>query len=294
MLEGSRGYWGKFRDVFDPDFRVQVRKGMAGVGDSAADPWCIGYFVDNEISWGDTDIALAQATLASPPTQAAKQAFMADLQAKYGSIEKLNAAWGVSHASWEALAAATTPPDAAKAHDDLAAFHARTCQTYFQTIREGLKEAAPNQLYLGCRFAWVNDAAAAAAARYCDVVSYNPYLRNVADFKMPGQPDVPLIIGEFHFGALDRGPFHTGLVGVDDQAQRAEAYKQYVRSALHHPQFVGCHWFQYMDEPTTGRALDEENYQIGFLDVVDTPYAETIQAAREIAQEMYRLRAGAD
>ena len=33
MLEGSQGYWGKFRDVFDPDFAVAVRKGMAGVGD---------------------------------------------------------------------------------------------------------------------------------------------------------------------------------------------------------------------------------------------------------------------
>jgi hypothetical protein len=61
----------------------------------------------------------------------------------------------------------------------------------------------------------------------------------------------------------------------------------YVRSALHHPQFVGCHWFQYRDEPVTGRVLDEENYQIGFVDVADTPYAETVAACRAVGYHLY-------
>jgi agarase len=43
-----------------------------------------------------------------------------------------------------------------------------------------------------------------------------------------------------------------------------------------------------MDEPTTGRAYDEENYQIGFVDVVDTPYRETIAACREVGYNLYR------
>jgi hypothetical protein len=63
-----------------------------------------------------------------------------------------------------------------------------------------------------------------------------------------------------------------------------------VLSALRHPQFVGCHWFQYCDEPATGRAWDEENYQIGFVDVADTPYAETIAASREVGDELYQER----
>jgi hypothetical protein len=58
--------------------------------------------------------------------------------------------------------------------------------------------------------------------------------------------------------------------------------------ALRHPQFVGCHWFKYADEPTTGRTLDEENYQIGFVDVADTPYPEIIQASRRVAEQLYR------
>jgi hypothetical protein len=129
-----------------------------------------------------------------------------------------------------------------------------------------------------------------AAAKYCDVVSYNLYQRDVADFQFDGGADVPLIIGEFHFGALDRGMFHTGLVPTASQQTRAEAYQQYVLGALHHPQFVGCHWFQYCDEPTTGRVYDEENYQIGFVDIADTPYAETIAASREVGERLYGKR----
>ncbi len=291
MIEGSEGYWGKFPDVFDPSFAASVRRAMAGKKSSSAnDPWCLGYFSDNEMSWGD-ETSLAIAALRSPVGQAAKQEFIADLQAKYGDIAKLNAAWGSAQASWEALAESREAPDQNKAHDDLTAFYTKCAETYFRTVHEAIRAVAPNQLYLGCRFAWVNERAAKAAARYCDVVSYNLYRRNIADFQYPGG-DKPLIVGEFHFGALDRGMFHTGLVPVENQAARAQAYRDYVLGAVRHPQFVGTHWFQWKDEPTTGRVYDEENYQIGFLSVADTPYAETIEASREVGQTLYQTRLG--
>jgi hypothetical protein len=290
-IEGSEGYWGKFPDVFDTSFAESLRRSMAAKKNkSAGDLWCIGYFSDNEMSWGD-ELSLAIATLKSSSQQAAKKIFLADLQAKYRDIAKLNSAWGTKHESWDALLEFRDAPETVKARDDLAAFYTRTAETYFRTVRDAIKAVAPNQLYLGCRFAWVNDRAAVAAAKYCDVVSYNIYRRSVADFKYPGG-DKPLIIGEFHFGALDRGMFHTGLVPVENQRARAQAYKDYVLGAARHPQFVGTHWFQYKDEPTTGRVYDEENYQIGFVDVADTPYAETIAVSREVGAVIYQTRLG--
>lgn len=287
FIEASEGYWGKFPDVFDPSFSNSIARAMAGKRNSSAnDPWCIGYFSDNEMSWGN-ETSLALAALKSPADQAAKRALIADLRFKYKTIEKLNTAWGTSHASWEDLLAARTAPDEQKARMDLTAFYTRAAEAYFRTVRDAIKAVAPNQLYLGCRFAWVNDLADLAAGKYCDVISYNLYQRSVADFKNPSS-DKPLIIGEFHFGALDRGLFHTGLVPVENQKARAESYKSYVLGALRHPQFVGTHWFQYMDEPTTGRVYDEENYQIGFVDIADTPYAETIAASREVGNQLYR------
>ena len=287
MIEGSEGYWGKFPDVFDPSFSNGLHFAMqAKRSGSANDPWCLGYFSDNEMSWGN-ETSLALGALKSPADQAAKLEFLTDLKAKYGDITNLNTAWGTAHATWAALGESRTAPDPGKARADLTAFYTKSAETYFHTVRDAIHAVAPHQLYLGCRFAWVNDWADRAAAKYCDVISYNLYQRRVADFQNPSH-DKPLLIGEFHLGARDRGLFHPGLVPVENQAARAQAYKDYVLGALQHPQFVGTHWFQWMDEPTTGRVYDEENYQIGFLDIADTPYRETIAASREVGGKLYR------
>ena len=288
-LEGSAGYWGKFRDVFDPSFKATLRTRLAREkGKSAGDPWCVGYFVDNEISCGD-DVSLAVAALMSPPDQQAKKVFIEDLKAKYKEIENLNQAWDTQHASWDALLQSREVPDKKKADADLAAFYTKTAETYFKICREAVKEVAPDNLYLGCRFAWVNDRAVRAAAKYCDVVSHNFYRREIESFRLPEGIDMPVIVGEFHFGALDLGMFHAGLVPVENQAERAEAYKNYVNGGLRNPCIVGTHWFQYGEQATTGRS-DGENYQIGFLDIADTPYIETIQACREVGYSIYEHR----
>jgi len=288
-MEGSKGYWGKFHDVFDPRFAEAIAKRMAREkGKSAGDPMCIGYFVDNELAWGN-DVSLSMAALSSGPNQPAKKAFIADLKAKYSTIDKLNAAWATKHESWTALLTSRTVPDKTKARADLTAFYTKTAETYFRIVRDSVKKIAPNQLYLGCRFAWVNDLAAKAASKYCDVVCYNQYKYSVKNLRMPGRIDKPIVIGEFHFGALDRGMFHTGLRKARNQKHRAELYESYVRGALRNPLIVGTHWFQYKDQATTGRG-DGENYQIGFMDICDTPYPEIIQAARSIGRDMYEYR----
>ena len=291
-IEGSEGYWGKFNDVFDPAFRENLRRNFSRQeGTTAGDPWCIGFFVDNELSWGD-EVSLAIASLISPPDQPAKKEFVSDLKEKYGSIEKLNAAWGTEHASWEAFLESQQPPDRKKAWADLTAFYTKIAETYFSTIRDELKKVAPHQLYLGCRFAWVNNRAARAATKFCDVVSYNRYTYSVEDQRLPGDINKPIIIGEFHFGALDRGMFHTGLKEATDQQHRAELYEAYVRGALRNRYIVGTHWFQFRDQPTTGRG-DGENYQIGFVDICDTPNSEIIAASRRIGNDLYTYRLNA-
>ena len=288
-LEGSEGYWGKFYDVFDPSFRLALRARLSSEkGKAVNDPWCIGYFVHNEIAWGD-EVSLAIAALVSPADQPAKKVFVDDLKTKYGTIDKLNETWGTKHLSWQALMQSQEAPDKKKAWSDLTAFYTKTAETYFKTIRDELKNVAPNQLYMGCRFAWVNDRAARAATKYCDIVSYNRYSYSVAEHRLPDDIDMPIIIGEFHFGALDRGMFHTGLRKTTDQQDRADKYKSYVQGALRNPYIVGTHWFQYKDQATTGRG-DGENYQIGFIDICDKPYPEIVKACREVGYNLYEYR----
>ena len=168
---------------------------------------------------------------------------------------------------------------------------AEVSEKYFSTVAGVLKEELPNHLYLGCRIAWGTDVIYRAAARYCDVVSVNIYSRAPVRDLPAGADDKPMINGEFHFGALDRGMFHTGLVATRDQGERARCYRDYVNACLDHPRFVGTHWFQWQDQPLTGRS-DGENYQIGFLSVTDTPYPELVKAARAVGATMYARRWG--
>jgi len=290
-IEGSEGFWGKFHDVFDPQFRQAVRTSMEKQKEGANDPWCIGYFVDNELSWGKLG-SLAEGTLRSPADQPAKKEFIKDLKNKYKDIQKLNQTWGTDHTSWSALLESTSPPTRKKAKEDLDAFYSKIALTYFKTIKEEQSRIAPNQNYLGCRFAWRNNRTIlSAAAKYCDIVSFNKYEYSVENVAMPEGIDKPIMIGEFHFGALDRGSFHLGVKAANNQEHRGELYQNYIQGALRNPAIVGAHWFQYMDEATTGRE-DGENYNVGFVSITDTPYEELIDSARLVTYPLFEYRYG--
>ena len=288
-IAGSHLGWWKFKDPFHTEFRANFRKQLLARQEELHDPWCIGFFVDNEISWGN-DTALAEWTLQSPATQPAKIEMLRQLKEKYGTIGRLNAAWTSDYADWDALLTSQQKPPAG-AKDDCAAFTVVLTEAYFKNIRDEFKAVAPNTLYLGCRFAGSTKAAVAIGAKYCDVISYNIYRHTLDEFKLPEGVDKPMMIGEFHFGALDRGLFHASLIPVADQAARGKAYTAYVTSALRHANVVGTHWHQFGDQPTTGR-FDGENFQNGFVDVCDNPYPETIAGIREVGYKMYQIRSG--
>lgn len=164
-------------------------------------------------------------------------------------------------------------------------------RAYFKAVREVLDEFAPDKLYLGCRSNSVafNRIAFEAQAEFCDVMSINHYDYNLSTFAETRGLDKPLIVGEYHFGAIDRGLAHTGLRTAPSQKQRARIYKHFVEEALKSDYIVGTHWFQYVDQCFTGRS-DGENYQIGFVDICDRPHPEMIEATRQIKEEMYELR----
>ena len=231
------------------------------------DPWCFGFFVDNELEWG-SETSLAQWTWESSDSQPAKIEFRRRLAAKYGKVP------------------------ARPSKEDMKEFSTVLCEAYFSTIRDEFKKAAPHKLYMGCRYAggYPKRFALAASVKYADVVSFNIYRRDLSEYKWwISAFDKPVVIGEFHCGALDRGPVSPGIVHVKDQNERAEVYRQFVTSALRHPLVVGVHWHQFSDQATSGR-FDGENLQVGWTDVCDTPYPETIQAVREMGARMYEIR----
>lgn len=286
-IEGSNGMWWKFTDPFDPAFRTDLQRQLKERKAELEDPWCLGFFVDNEINWG-TETSLAEWTLQSPSKQAAKIEMLKWLRLKYKTIGSLNKIWKSDYKSWEALLSSQEKPMAGAA-GDCREFSSAITEAYFKNIREEFKKIAPDKLYLGCRFARSNGHALRIGAKYCDVISYNIYSHTLDNFALPEGLDKPVMIGEFHFGALDRGLFHPGLIKTDNQEDRARCYERYVVSALRHPNIIGTHWHQFSDQATTGR-FDGENFQVGFVDVCDRPYAETVAKIREVGYSIYEIR----
>lgn len=286
MLEASSGYWGKMMDVFDPEFPGRVDENIRrDSAPFAANPLVVGYFVDNEMSW----TSIAASTLSCPPDQPARAVFIDRLKAKYDTLDAVNAAWGAAAKSWDALRLPDRQTDACKA--DAEAFEYAFAHHYFQTIAEAIDRHAPNQLYLGCRFTpfYCPKPVLQACADVVDVVSINFYLPMVPPSVL-SDIDKPVVIGEFHFGALDRGMFHTGLVAAANQDGCGELYAQYIRSVAEHPNFVGCHWFEYVDQPLTGRHMDGENYSIGLVSVVDVPHEPFLSHVKEANAGIYAHR----
>ena len=285
-------------DAFDPAFETALQERLqAEKGKSADDPWCIGYFVDNELWWGPGQKAdnVAHSVIQAAPGSASKQVFLADLQAKYNAIEKLNAVWGTDYASWDALRQSQKlPADLKKIAEDCGAFGLKFANHYFETVRKAVKSAAPNTLYLGCRFhGHIDTPVVQEAAKYCDVISYNVYDNTPGDRlnRFVGVVDKPFIVGEFGVSSDPlQTPFRGAQLSVDPNSRRAYLEK-YLQNAFNQPLLVGVHFFQFRDQPLTGRTDGEATLR-GFVDTTDTQHFDLIQANRRMAYPMYEKRFG--
>jgi len=287
-------------DPFDAGFEKAVRATLARTLEPAlGDPSCLGHFVDNEMPWGSTSSEAARYQVALAVAAAkgenfpARQELLKLLEARHGALAALNQAWNSTFETWQTVSAPPAP-FTPTAREDLARFTRHFARQYFRTVREAIRSIDPDHLYLGSRFHIYTPEVLEAAAEFVDVISFNVYQARIEPSRWAFLKDLdkPAIIGEFHFGALDRGMFHTGLVAAADQENRAAMFKEYIRSVVDQGNFVGAHWFQYTDQPLTGRTLDGENYNIGFVTVTDTPYPEMVRAAREVLSELYPRRAG--
>jgi hypothetical protein len=152
---------------------------------------------------------------------------------------------------------------------------------YLNVINAAVKKADPNHLNLGIRFGGTPPDYVIALAKDFDVYSLNKYRwEPPADYlaKIYSLVHKPMLLGEFHIGVPGRG-MAPGLVQAMNQKERGIAYQYYVEHAAAHPEVIGTHWFQWIDQPALGRP-DGENYNIGWVDVTDRPYDELIEAAK--------------
>lgn len=255
------GYMG-LPDVYAPEFAQAVDEACATqCGPRKTDPWLLGYFIANEPPWPGREIQLTNMI-----QEGADCPIKAELT--------------------KALAAGDTP-------EARRAFIYRCFEKFLDVTCKAVKKYDPNHLNLGLRFGGSAPDEMIKLCKVFDVFSINSYGTQVNQQlvergnRLTG---LPVIIGEFHFGTPGRG-LSAGLVQTADQAERGVAYRYYVENAAAIPALIGTHWFQWIDEPNTGRN-DGENYNIGMLDVTDLPYPEMVKAVQETQKRLFEVHSG--
>jgi hypothetical protein len=249
-------------DVYSDAFAQRVDLEAAQqLGERKDDPWMIGYFIGNEPPWPARESQLVDLVLTGPAS-ALQQRFKAEL------------AKGDTPAARKAMV------------------HAAFTR-YLEIVNAAVKRHDPNHLNLGIRFGGTPPDDVIALARGFDVYSMNKYRwAPPKDFidRVYAITHLPILIGEFHFGVPEHG-MAPGLVQAMNQAERGVAYSYYVEHAAEHPAIIGTHWFQWIDQPVTGRR-DGENYNIGWIDVTDRPYPELVAAAKATHAKLDDIHSG--
>ena len=276
---------GDIPDVYDPSFEKEtIRVCSRDFEKTKSQKWLVGYFLDNELPWFNIPYDVFELE----DTAYCKVAWLAKLKARYANIESLNKAWGISANSFEKIkwtGKHPTPQAKADMSELLGEFAAKFYAGWYKAI----KQADPNHLVLGSRIPYPMKEVVDACARNTDVLSFNHYGAH-----LPKEYDEyyrkyrkPMLIGEFDFDSLDAG-LRKAFVPVKNQKQRGVGYKYYTQQAAAKEYMVGTHYFQYVDEPLTGREDGESSFN-GFLSVTDRPYSELVSAARESNCKIYLI-----
>lgn len=253
-------------DVYDKDYEHKMALALKDFVTPLKDnPWLIGYFIGNEPAWLDEENRLCSIIL----------------QGKDRPIKL---------ALKQYLSANGDTPEHRKT------FIIDCFGKFLETSNRLLKQFDPNHLNLGIRFGNIMKLDE-RILRYCgqnfDVLSFNCYDL----FPNPQMMDraleiakLPMIIGEYHFGTIDRG-LAQSLWQVDNEVERGVAYRYYTERAYAHPGLIGTGYFQWCDQDLTGRN-DGENYNCGLIDVTDRPYKYQVEAMMETAKRLFRIHSG--
>jgi hypothetical protein len=252
-------------DVYVPDFNSKIEESCKKfVLAYKGNPWLIGYFIGNEPAWLEQEERLCSLILDGPdrPIKTRLNQFLSR----------------------------DDNPERRKE------FIHNTFKIFLETVDNAVKKYDPNHLNLGIRFGnvmGIDRNILEICKDIFDVLSFNCYdlypKREMMDraFEITG---LPMIIGEYHFGTVDRGMAQS-LWQVDSQQERGVAYRYYTERAYEHPGLIGTAWFQWCDQDLTGR-MDGENYNCGLVDVTDRPYPYLVEAMRETAKKLYGIHSG--
>lgn len=283
-----------FPDVFSKEYEANSEEFARQLADYKNDPYLIGYFLRNEPHWAFGYHNLAFEMFAVNQQSATKEEFVKWIKEKYRSdISAFNKYWNLNLKDFSELKEMTFKDYPSETADkDFYLFSEIMVKKYIDVPCDAVEKIDGNHLNLGMRYAWISSDLLYKAGERFDVFSINGYgLTPPPTSEIAERSGKPVMIGEFHHGAVDRGLPATGIVGVLSQQDRADAYRNYVEQGFARPELVGIHYFQWIDQPFYGR-FDGENYNIGVVDIANYPYEELTNAMIETNKQIYEIGDG--
>ncbi len=283
-----------FPDVFSSEYQENSVEFARQLFDYKDDPYMVGYFLRNEPQWAFGYHNLAYEMFGTDQSSTTKDEFVRWISEKYHKdISEFNSAWSLKLLGFDDLKKVVFKDYPSEiANSDFYDFSTIMVKKYVDQPCDAVAKVDNNHLNLGMRYAWLSSDLLYKAGERFDVFSINgyginpPFTEEIA--KISGKP---VMIGEFHHGAVDRALPATGIVGVISQEERALAYRNYIEQGFARPELIGMHYFQWIDQPFYGR-FDGENYNIGIVTINNLPYPELTQAMKMTNGRIYDIGEG--
>ena len=263
----------------------------------------VGYYSDNELDWSDASMGPSIYFNDLPVGDPNRAQVIETIQCLWPSIGEYNKAWNAKLNSWDDLAKQPKlSREPAEAYSKLFdAWLDKLATYYFKTTSELIRKHDPNHLILGVRFAgFAPKAVVRASKNFIDAQSINYYVSDgLLDPDMFNmlhmESNEPVILTEYGFHSLDGRSGNRNTFGfqaqVPDQQARADAYEQFTTRLARTPYVIGADWFQWSDEPASGRSSDGEDVNFGMVDVDDRPYEQLMNAVRETTPKLNPMHA---
>ena len=263
----------------------------------------VGYFTDNELDWSDASMGPKMYFDNLDVGDPNRTQVIATIKSIWPKLADYNAAWNVGLKDWKELEQQKTlDRDQDAAYSKLfTVWVEKAAGDYFKLSSDLVRKHDPNHLVLGVRFAGIAPREVVRASRnHTDAQSLNYYVPDAQldpemFAMMNAESDQPIILSEYGFHSLDNRTGSRNTFGfqaqVPDQQARAEAYQLFTSSLARLPYVVGADWFQWSDEPPSGRSADGEDVNFGIVDVDDKPYEQLVHAIRQTTPQLNPLHA---
>ena len=286
---------GRDKLFYDNDWQVKaeeaIRNRVTALRDNRN---LVGYYIDNELGWkdgfGSADWYFDKLAADNPN----RREVMKVIRSEWPTVESFNKDWQTQLKDWSEMdkweKLPVQPAKTLAKLNDVWRYH--LARDYIKCATELIRKHDSNHLILGMRFkGGVQREVCRAARGLTDAMSINVYAsdarldKELMETIIHNESEQPIIITEYAFHSIDGRSNDKNRCGfiwghVLDQKARAEGYKLFTTRLARLPYIIGADWFQWNDEPPSGRG-DGEDVNFGVVDINDELYEDLAEAIRQ-------------